>query len=369
MKKLLAIIIIFVCLVVVVHRDFIVSFIIGDVDRFEGRQERIAREYLAYRKGIAAEDIPMGRPNYEEGHSSLALYGDFDFYFDLDGRIYTVIHDGNWWRNALRIRGPMSMRVRLNIIQPHDVVIDESIQPQTRNPKSIDEAVSFAIKTQSLDAYYKGEIATEGHIILDVEEIDGIIKVYTIACFGYFGFENGIFTKISGSGAIPTVITFSKNEKGEYSLLEYKEPMDGALYIDSLKKMFPKKLYDTVLSADRYYPDLVRQEEAEAAKYLKSIGRAAKVSGAYVEKKLVNINVQASNRLFGGTEFPFLNEYPFWIGTRERIENGVRNIYETSQSKTSDGYDLVIFRKTKEDGTIVEEYKFKIVESEPQLIE
>lgn len=96
-------------------------------------------------------------------------------------------------------------------------------------------------------------------------------------------------------------------------MLEYKEPMDGALYIDSLKKMFPKKLYDTVLSADKYYPDLVRQEEAEAAEYLKSIGRAAKVSGAYVEKKLVNINVQASNRLFGGTEFPFLNEYPFWM--------------------------------------------------------
>ncbi|TCO53965.1 M56 family metallopeptidase [Caldanaerobacter subterraneus] len=245
--------------------------------------------------------------------------------------------------------------------------IDFGSQLQTQKIENLDEAVSYAIKSRRL-AYNEGEAATEGHIILDVEEKDGIIKVYTIASFGAFGFENGIFTKISGSGAIPTVITFSKNEKGVYSLLEYKEPMDGAFYIDSLKKMFPEKLYDKVISADKYYPELAKQQEAQAAEYLKNIGRTAKVSAAYVEKKLVNINVEASNKLFGGTEFPFLNDYPWWIGTRERIENGIRYIYETSQSKTNDGYDLVIFRKTKEDGTIVKEYRYKIVDSEPQLI-
>lgn len=44
---------------------------------------------------------------------------------------------------------------------------------------------------------------------------------------GAFGFENGMFTKVSGSGAIPTVMTFSKDNDGNYSVLEYKEPMDG----------------------------------------------------------------------------------------------------------------------------------------------
>jgi len=236
------------------------------------------------------------------------------------------------------------------------------------NLHSIDDTISNAIKTRNQDRYYKGEVATEGHIILDIEEKDNIIKVYTIASFGYFGFENGVFTMISGSGAIPTVITFSKNEKDGYSLLEYKEPMDGALYMDSLKKMFPKKLHDAVLSAVKYYPELGKQKEAQAAEHLKSIGRTAKVSAAYVEKKLLNINVQASNRLFGGKEHPFLNKYPYWLGTRERIENGVRYIYETYQSKTNDNFDLVTFKKTKEDGIIVEEYRFKIVESEPLLV-
>ncbi|OLN28950.1 Regulatory sensor-transducer, BlaR1/MecR1 family [Desulfosporosinus metallidurans] len=65
---------------------------------------------------------------------------------------------------------------------------------------------------------------------------------------------------------------------------------------------------------------------------------------------------------------PLLNNCPYWIGTRERLENGVRYIYETSQSKNSDGYDLITFKKAKEDGTVVEEEKYKIVGNEPQHI-
>lgn len=78
-----------------------------------------------------------------------------------------------------------------------------------------------------------GEAATEGHIILDTEEKDGKIKAYTIASYGWFRFENGIFTTVSGSGAIPTVMTFAKNANGAYVLLQYQEPQDGALYLDN----------------------------------------------------------------------------------------------------------------------------------------
>lgn len=86
---------------------------------------------------------------------------------------------------------------------------------------------------------------------------------------------------------------------------------------------------------------------------------------------MVDINVEASNKLF--SEFTkynsFLNSCPYWIGTREQIENGVRYIYETFQSKTSDGYDLITFKKTREDGTVVQEYNYKIIGTEPQIIE
>ena len=63
----------------------------------------------------------------------------------------------------------------------------------------------------------------------------------------------------------------------------------------------------------------------------------------------------------------FLNNCPYWLGSKEYLENGTRVIYETSQSKSGDGYDLIIFKKSKSDGTTVEERKYKIVGSEPQL--
>ncbi|MBV7272496.1 cell wall-binding protein [Clostridium sp. PL3] len=236
--------------------------------------------------------------------------------------------------------------------------------------QSIEQAVGEAIKSRNQKYYYMGEVATEGHIILEVEEKDDLVKAYTISSFGYFGFENGIFTIVSGSGAIPTVITFSKNANNEYSLLEYKEPIDGDDCLDSTKKMFPERLWNRVLSGnDLVYSKLVESQKSQAEEYLRKIGRTAQVNPNYVERKLPDINVSASNKLFSElTKYDsLLNDCPYWIGSRERIENGIRIVYETSQSKSSDGYDLITFKKSKADGTIIEERIYKIVGSEPEL--
>lgn len=230
-------------------------------------------------------------------------------------------------------------------------------------PTDFDAVLSQAVMTQG-KGYKAGEVATEGHILLDTEESNGKVKAYTLVSFGWFEFENGIFTKTSGSGVIPTVITFAKNEKGEYSLIKYQEPEDGAYYTTSLKKMFPTKLRGQVLNVQSKYTNiLAKQQEFQATNYLKSIGRDAKVSAAHVEKRLADIDVQASNKIFAElTKYDsFLNDCPYWLGTREQIEDGVRYIYETSQSKTSDGHDRITFRKLKEDKTVVKEQMYQIV--------
>lgn len=234
---------------------------------------------------------------------------------------------------------------------------------------SLSAAVGKAVKNFGENSYSKGEFASEGHEILDVEEKNNVVKVYTISSFGYFGFQNGIFTIISGSGAIPTVITFSRNNNS-YSLKEYKEPEDGSGYSESIKKMFPKKLWDKVLSKDDSVSSkLSTQQEAQAEQYLKSIGRTAKVDSGYVEKKLPAINVAASNKLFSEMtkDDSFLNNFPYWLGSKEKLENGQTYIYETSQSKTSDGYDLISFKKKKADGKVVEQRSYKIIGGEPVL--
>ena len=232
----------------------------------------------------------------------------------------------------------------------------------------LDQAISKAILEQG--NYLKGEVATEGHVLLGTEEKDGVITAYTIASFGYFGFENGIFTTISGSGAIPTVITFKKNEQGQYSIISYQEPLDGAGYLDSLKNMFPEKYLKDILSGEKKYPELAQQLERQAAEYLRSIGRTATISTSHVEKKLLNLSsIPATNKFAELSKYdPFLNNCPYWIGTREKVEDGVRYIYQTQQSKTEDGYDLVIFSKRQENGTVVREAHYKIIGDDPQLI-
>lgn len=260
----------------------------------------------------------------------------------------------------------------LYTVSPSSSIVYGSQTPSSKLATDLNEAVSRAIKSREY-GYLDGETSTEGHIILDSEEQNGIVKVYTIASFGYFGFENGIFTKVSGSGGIPSVMTFSKNPKGQYSLLDYKEAEDGANYPSSIKKLFPIRLHAKVFAANEDYPKLIKQQEEQAREYLKSIGRSAKVSGAHVDKKLMDINSEASNKLL--TEYTkydaFLNACPYWIGTRECIENGERFIYETSQSKSSDGCDLITFKKSKENGTVIKVKQYKIqgsvIRSHPQF--
>jgi len=235
----------------------------------------------------------------------------------------------------------------------------------------IDELVSEAILSRST-GYMDGEFVTEGHIILGKEEKESTLKVYTVASLGVYGFENGLFTTVSGSGSIPTVMEFEGNTQGEWELKEYKEPMDGGGYTDSIKEMFPKKIHEEIFSGNQeYYEQLKAQQKEQAQVYLDSIGRDAEIQPGHVEKTLSNINVEASNKLFAElTKYDeFLNNCPYWIGTREKIEEGQRYIYETKQEKTEEGKDMMTYSKTNEKGEVIEKRKYLIEGSEPVLVE
>ncbi|MBB6177018.1 bla regulator protein BlaR1 [Anoxybacillus tengchongensis] len=228
----------------------------------------------------------------------------------------------------------------------------------------VEKAVGEAIKDHG-KSYRKGEYIAEGHIILSTEQKANEVKVYAIASVGVFEFQDRMFAIVSGSGAIPTVVTFSVGKHGRYKLVAYEEPIDGDKYTESIKRMFPKKHHLKVLYAEKYYDELVKQQEEQAKEYLKKIGRDAKVITSYVEKRPLNISIQAMNYFLQmRSSDPFLNECPDWLGTREVIEKGVRYVYETSQSKTNDGRDAVVLRKMKEDGTIIEMRKYVIEENQ-----
>jgi len=91
---------------------------------------------------------------------------------------------------------------------------------------ALDEAVRSAFLKDNQTGYLSGECAGEGHILLGQKEKSGIITVYVLTMYGEYGFEDGNFVKVSGSGIIPAVFTFTYSDGGLVcTKIEY--PEDG----------------------------------------------------------------------------------------------------------------------------------------------
>lgn len=239
------------------------------------------------------------------------------------------------------------------------------IEKSLNNIGDLDYLISNAL-INSREISKDGEVATEGHVILEKEESENSLKVYLISSGGSFGFENGIFTIISGYGSIPMVMDFSKDKNGNLTHVNTELPMDGADNESSIKKMFPKHLHKAVLNdASKYKDAIERQQEAQAQIYLDSIGRNAKVQAEPVEKELADININASNTLIENED---LFAYPYWIGNREEIIDGVRYIYEQSHSRDA-GYDVISYTKKDDNDNLIEQYKYRINGVNPELVQ
>ena len=228
----------------------------------------------------------------------------------------------------------------------------------------IDGALSYWILNENSNGYAGRECVSEGHAVLETAEENGELLVYSIVSYGEFSFENGIFTVTSGSGAIPTVILLKKTPGGIYVLEEYREPMDGSGYMESLKEMFPGKLLAAAQNAHDHMPALDAQKEAYAARYLARIGREAEIMSGHVMKTLADMNVEASNALLD-----MYWDYPYWIGTEEKIENGERFVYEKKWTDKGGGDGTVSFIKSKFGGGVVEKVVIEIKNGEMTYLE
>ena len=210
--------------------------------------------------------------------------------------------------------------------------------------------------------YREGECHGEGHIVLGTgevkdEDVENGFEVYALVSYGEFGFENGNLVEIAGSGAIPTVMVYEVDD-GECYLYDYQEAEDGSGYEESIKRMFPAELQDRVLSiqeADQ--KSLQDQKYVYAKAYLASIGREAAI-GQYADFEYPlmtesGISEEVANKLLDDKNAV---DYPYWIGSFEQVEDGVRYVYTTDLDRK----DMkVIYSKTEyEGGKEIERYVF-----------
>ncbi|MCI2106574.1 MAG: M56 family metallopeptidase [Intestinimonas sp.] len=197
----------------------------------------------------------------------------------------------------------------------------------TQTDSALDAAVADAILSGNQSSYLEGECQGEGHFILDSKTEGATVTAYTLTMYGNYGFQDGNFVTISGTGVIPVVMTFKVDETGTYSLTDYQEPQDGSGYSDSIRKMFPEALQGQCLNVSDDVSGLLQaQKQTYAERYLKSMGREA-VIGEYGEFKHPlltdrGVSVAVSNAMSRNSD------YPYWIGNLERIEDGVRYVYQ-----------------------------------------
>lgn len=248
-----------------------------------------------------------------------------------------------------------------------DTIKESEAMPDADIDEELDKAVGDAVFSHNESMYEKGECSAQGHIVMDAYEEKSSVTVYTLTMYGEYGFRNDMFIKISGSGVIPAVMTFSIGKDGAYTLQSYNEPMDGSGYTQSVKELFPKELYNRVISiSENDRIDLQTQERKYAKTYLDSIGRAARI-GDYsdLEMELPDISDETYDSIFDRYW-----EYPYWIGTLEKVENGVRYVYETQWKNYGNNDSLIYLTKYVYDtGEIIRTVNVHIDDGEVQSSE
>lgn len=247
-------------------------------------------------------------------------------------------------------------------------VLLQKISKYRKISSNLDEAISSAVKNSIYEDYYIGELDSEAHMILGKKGIENRLYVYTIVNYGSFEFENDVFTLVSGAWGIPMILIFEKDENNNFYFIDYKEVMDGGMYINSIKEMFPIYLIPKVMNSDKYGEKLSEEQKLQAKKYLDSINRNTDINIDYdfnskYEKEYLDmyLRVEVQNKLFSVVE---LYDYPTWLGTSEKVIDGIRYVYETSMKTDSDEYEVVVYRKIDESKTVVEEHQYKIYDND-----
>lgn len=261
---------------------------------------------------------------------------------------------------------PKNNPIPKNMFIPHQQNI-QSADSSGELSNDLEQSISTAILT-----YYAGdtyhpwcETVGEGHVILEAEEKNGLTYAYILEEYICFGFENGILTGIAGH-ANPATIVFQKDSRGNYVLKEFIRALDGSEYLPSIKKMFSPSAFEKYESVDYVKNRAIMQAQMEAygKAYLQKIAREAEVQITLKDRQLIKMNTDVSNYLIDA-----YGEYPYWIGTREVVEDGKRYVYGKSWQDKGNQNGVVTFSKSIYKGDVVEKTVIEITGDKMKCLE
>jgi hypothetical protein len=143
---------------------------------------------------------------------------------------------------------------------------ESSTSEQTMNvTDEMDRVISEFIIDYNKDQFFETEKQFEVHKVYGTKETDGIIEVYIYSL--YMGFNRGTKDQEQSGRSGPALIKLKK-EKDTYSVIEYIEPEDGEMYVESIYEMFPKSYAKKAISDTGYVNQLDAEIKKKVAKWL-----------------------------------------------------------------------------------------------------
>lgn len=158
-----------------------------------------------------------------------------------------------------------------------DASVAESIG-ETEHTELLETAIHDAILEHCTSGSPAGLLHCESHIIFDIEENsvtgnsitenrDKEITVYAMVLHQSYNTYGGELVEEGGSH-IPTALTFSVDEKGEYALKEYWQPREGSYYVSDIREKFPEEAAQKAMDTQAYVEQQIQECHEQAENYL-----------------------------------------------------------------------------------------------------
>lgn len=226
---------------------------------------------------------------------------------------------------------------------------------------NIEDAITVALKEYYKDKFYAGEYQSVAHITMDTSENGKDTTAYVYQEYSTYQFENKIFERSAGSKC-PIAISFTKDVYGNYIVSKIEEPEDGAKYKVSLQKIFPDNVITkiTAIESDDTQKQMLKDQTiTNVQNYLASIGRTdSKIALSYQEKTYPKLNEK--NSVVYELLYKTYSEYPYYIGSIEKLENNKRYEYSTNFESQGSKEILTYTKKDMSDEKIIESVKLEI---------
>lgn len=215
--------------------------------------------------------------------------------------------------------------VALCLLEPVDIGSEVSDGLDAKISAALIEDLDFdKYKSASNDHLFPAE----GHLVFGVSEKNGKTKIYGYMSRSTFVFSDGALSSYGGSGmAAPFVMTV--DESGEYEI-EY--PQDGSYYAKSIRRMFPRKLWNKAFGgSEGHKEEIYAQRREYALKFMEENGFDCPVIDEnypehyFLPDGYYDVLAEKAKLNYSGNYYPDLGR----IGKNMTRENGIWTVWES----------------------------------------